>query len=50
MRKIFNAERLTPIDREQAPNSQLRIQTIERWALDVGRLLAIYRSWTFFSR
>ena len=43
MRKIFNAERLTP-------NAELRIQTIERWALDVGRLLAIYRSWTFFSR
>src|SRR6478672_3441198 len=30
MRKIFNAERSTP-------NAQHRIQTIERWALDVGR-------------
>ena len=30
MRKVFNAERSTP-------NAQLRIQTIERWVLDVGR-------------
>jgi hypothetical protein len=34
----FNAQRSTPINREQALNAERSIQ-------NVGRLLAIYRSW-----
>jgi hypothetical protein len=40
IRKVFNAQRSTF-------NAQRSIQTVGRWALGVGRPLAIHRSWAF---
>jgi hypothetical protein len=52
IRKVFNAQRSTPMNREQAFNAQRSIQTVGRWTLDAcSRFIGVGRlTFSFYGR